>query len=147
MSKDSINGEQSGNPDMSAQVGAMTTKPGILLVHGAWHGPWNWQQVEHRLTAMGWQVQIADLPSVARREGPHFGLHDDAAIIRQQIADIDGPVVVVAHSYGGVAVSEGAADLPNTLSTWPPSNSTSVSPSSRPAAVNHPTGGTSTATA
>jgi pimeloyl-ACP methyl ester carboxylesterase len=113
MSKDSINGEQSGNPGMSAQVGAMTTKPGILLVHGAWHGPWNWQQVEHRLTAMGWQVQIADLPSVARREGPHFGLHDDAAIIRQQIADIDGPVVVVAHSYGGVAVSEGAADLPN----------------------------------
>ena len=62
---------------------------------------------------MGWQVQIIDLPSVARREGPNFGLHDDAEFIRQQIADIDGAVVVVAHSYGGVAVSEGAADLPN----------------------------------
>jgi hypothetical protein len=42
-----------------------------------------------------------------------FRLHDDAEVIRQHVTDIDGPVVVVAHSYGGVPASEGTADLPN----------------------------------
>lgn len=91
----------------------MTMMPTIVLVHGAWHGPWNWEKVENELTEMGWQVRTVDLPSVVRRGGPRFGLHDDAEVIRQHIAGIDGPVVVVAHSYGGAAVSEGAADLPN----------------------------------
>jgi predicted alpha/beta hydrolase family esterase len=36
---------------------------------------------------------------------PHYGLHDDAEAIRQEIKQIDGPAVVVAHSYGGVAAS------------------------------------------
>jgi pimeloyl-ACP methyl ester carboxylesterase len=91
----------------------MTTKPTIVLVHGAWHGPWTWERVENELTAAGWRVRTVDLPSVVQTDGPRFGLHDDAEVIRQRIADIDGPVVIVAHSYGGVATSEGAADLPN----------------------------------
>jgi pimeloyl-ACP methyl ester carboxylesterase len=91
----------------------MTTKPTIVLVHGAWHGPWNWEKVENELTAAGWRVRTVDLPSVVQTDGPRFGLHDDAEVIRQHIKDIDGPVLVVAHSYGGVAASEGAADLPN----------------------------------
>jgi pimeloyl-ACP methyl ester carboxylesterase len=91
----------------------MTTLPTIVLVHGAWHGPWTWEKVENELTAAGWQVRTVDLPSVVQKDGQRFGLHDDAQVIRQRIADIDGPVVIVAHSYGGVATSEGATDLPN----------------------------------
>lgn len=90
-----------------------TTMPVILLVHGAWHGPWNWVRVENDLTALGWQVRTVSLPSVVRTEGQRSGLHDDAEVIRQHIADIDGPVVIVAHSYGGAAVSEGAAGMPD----------------------------------
>jgi pimeloyl-ACP methyl ester carboxylesterase len=101
------------NPRMSVEMGAVTAMPTVVLVHGAWHGPWNWRKVDNELTAMGWQVRTIDLPSVVHTDGPHFGLHDDAEVIRRHIADIDGPVVIVAHSYGGVAVSEGAADLPN----------------------------------
>jgi pimeloyl-ACP methyl ester carboxylesterase len=40
-----------------------------------------------------------------------MGLYDDAAVIRRSIKRIGGPVVVVAHSYGGAAVSEGAAHM------------------------------------
>jgi pimeloyl-ACP methyl ester carboxylesterase len=83
------------------------------MVHGAWHGPWVWEGVGHELTATGWQVQTVGLPSVAGKDDRRFGLHDDASVIRQQIKGIAGPVVIVAHSYAGAAVSEGAADLPN----------------------------------
>jgi pimeloyl-ACP methyl ester carboxylesterase len=38
---------------------------------------------------------------------------DDAAAVRKAIEAIDGPVVVVAHSYGGIPVSVGAASQPN----------------------------------
>jgi alpha-beta hydrolase superfamily lysophospholipase len=32
---------------------------GILLVHGAWHGPWCWDRLAERLTSHGHQVQAA----------------------------------------------------------------------------------------
>jgi pimeloyl-ACP methyl ester carboxylesterase len=87
-------------------------QPTLLLVHGAWHGAWIWEKVEPQLTAHGWQVHTVELPSTAN-DGPRAGLYDDAAVVRQSITDIGGPVVVVAHSYGGAVVSEGAAGLPN----------------------------------
>ena len=63
----------------------MTMMPTIVLVHGAWHGPWNWEKVENELTEMGWQVRTVDLPSVVRRGGPRFGLHDDAEVDRKSV--------------------------------------------------------------
>jgi pimeloyl-ACP methyl ester carboxylesterase len=90
----------------------VTEGPVIVLVHGAWHGPWAWRKVSNELTGLGWRVRTVELLSVAEA-GPRFGLHDDAEVVRQQIERIDGPAVVVAHSYGGVAASEGAADVPN----------------------------------
>jgi hypothetical protein len=33
---------------------------GILLVHGAWHGPWCWDGVAERLRHRGHRVQVAD---------------------------------------------------------------------------------------
>jgi pimeloyl-ACP methyl ester carboxylesterase len=91
----------------------VTERPAIVLVPGAWHGPWAWRKVCNELSGSGWQTRTVELPSVAETGGPRFGLHDDAQVIRHQIERIEGPVVVVAHSYGGVAASEGAADLPN----------------------------------
>jgi pimeloyl-ACP methyl ester carboxylesterase len=85
----------------------------MVLVPGAWHGPWVWTKVGRELTGAGWEVRSVDLPSVADVGGVRFGLYDDAAVVRRQIERIEAPVVVVAHSYGGVAASEGAANLPN----------------------------------
>jgi pimeloyl-ACP methyl ester carboxylesterase len=87
-------------------------KPTLLLVHGAWHGSWAWELVAPGLESAGWQVRTVDLPSTAERGGPRHDLYDDAAVVRAAIQEIDRPVVVVAHSYGGAVVSEGAA-LPN----------------------------------
>lgn len=90
----------------------MSDKPALVLVHGAWHGSWCWDPVRELLVEAGFPVHTVDLPSSAAA-GPRCDLHDDARVIRERLAAIDGPVVVVGHSYGGAAVSEGAEGLRN----------------------------------
>ncbi len=68
-----------------------------------------------RLAAAEWEVRTVDLPSVAYRAKPRFDLFDDAAHLRTKLQQIDGPVVVVGHSYGGAVVSQAAAGLPNVV--------------------------------
>jgi pimeloyl-ACP methyl ester carboxylesterase len=99
---------------MSGQEAAASpTRPALLLVHGAWHGAWVWEKVQRELTARGWVVHTMDLPSVAERGQKRSALYDDAAAVRQRVEEIDGPVVVVAHSYGGAVVTQGVTDLPS----------------------------------
>ncbi len=81
--------------------------PALLLVHGAWHGSWCWEPLRAHLT--GWRVETVALPSTG---GPGRGVQDDAEVVRAAVKAIDGPVVVVAHSYGGIPATE-AAGLPN----------------------------------
>ncbi|MFS8100740.1 alpha/beta fold hydrolase [Lentzea alba] len=85
----------------------MSERPALLLVHGAWHGSWCWEPLRALLTEDGWHVDTVDLPSVG---SPHHGMHDDAKVIRDAI---NGPTVVVAHSYGGIPATQAAADLPD----------------------------------
>ncbi|UGS37104.1 alpha/beta hydrolase [Capillimicrobium parvum] len=87
--------------------------PTVLLVHGAWHGPWAWAEVASRLAAEGIGVRTVDLPSVGPDADSLGDLHDDADAVRATLAEIDGPVVLVAHSYGGAVASEGAAGAEN----------------------------------
>lgn len=77
----------------------------VVLVHGAWHGAWAWDEVAGRLGADGTPVVALDLPSVAAGGD----MYDDARAVGEAIAAADGETVVVAHSYGGVAVTDGAA--------------------------------------
>ncbi|MFI5729040.1 alpha/beta fold hydrolase [Kribbella sp. NPDC051587] len=90
----------------------MSGRPAVLLVHGAWHGSWCWEAVRSLLVDQGWRVETVDLPSVAPAGEVRYGLHDDAKAVREAITAIGGPVVVVAHSYGGEPATEGAAGLP-----------------------------------
>jgi pimeloyl-ACP methyl ester carboxylesterase len=90
-----------------------SSRPTVLLVHGAWFGAWSWEKVQPELLARGWEAQTVDLPSVADRGGPRFGLYEDAERVCQRITEIGGPVVVVGHSYGGAVATQGAAGLPN----------------------------------
>ena len=90
------------------------SRPTILLVPGAWHGVWAWERTRRELVAQNWAVAALDLPSTADPDsGPRSGLHDDAEVVRRHVNQIEGPVVIVAHSYGGAVVSEAAARLPN----------------------------------
>ena len=79
----------------------------VLLVPGSWHGAWCYDAVAERLADL-WVVAI-DLPS---NDGA-AGLADDAAAVRAALDGIGEPAVVVGHSYGGIAVSEGAAGSPH----------------------------------
>ena len=77
----------------------------VVLVHGAWHGAWCWDEVAERLTADGTPVVAVDSPSVAAGGD----MYDDARNVREAIAAAGGETVVVGHSYGGVVITEAAA--------------------------------------
>jgi pimeloyl-ACP methyl ester carboxylesterase len=77
----------------------------VLLVPGSWHGAWCWDGVIDRLTAAGVVARALDLPS---NDGAS-GLADDAEAVRDALAELGEPAAVVGHSYGGIAISEGAA--------------------------------------
>jgi pimeloyl-ACP methyl ester carboxylesterase len=98
---------------MASRLPEGDSRPTLLLVHGAFFGAWSWDGVRAELAARDWPTQTVDLVSVAERGSRRLGLFDDAEVVRQRIKGIDGPVVVVAHSYGGAVVTQAAADLPN----------------------------------
>ncbi|MFB7471610.1 alpha/beta fold hydrolase [Kitasatospora sp. NPDC056184] len=95
-----------------------TERPSFLLVHGAWHGAWCWDAVRSALDADGRRSHAVDLPSTDPSADPRggsarAGMRDDAEVIRDSLRRIDGPVVVVAHSYGGVPSTQAIADATN----------------------------------
>lgn len=82
-------------------------RPEILLVHGAWHGAWAWASLIPHLRAAGLRPRTVDLPS-----GNTGGdLHDDVAAVRAAASNGSGPLTVLAHSYGGIPVTEALADV------------------------------------
>ena len=83
----------------------MADRPTFVLVHGAWHGAWCWDEVAARLRGDGAPVVAVDLPSVAGGGD----LYDDARCVRDAVAAAGGETIVVGHSYGGIAITEGAA--------------------------------------
>jgi pimeloyl-ACP methyl ester carboxylesterase len=85
-------------------------QPTFVLVPGAWHLPSTWDLLRGELDALGYASRAVKLPTTG--PDPRGGLREDAEAIRAAIAAIGGPVVVVAHSYGGIPATEGAAGLP-----------------------------------
>jgi pimeloyl-ACP methyl ester carboxylesterase len=77
----------------------------LLLVHGAWHGPWCWESVEAALSRSGVRSATVALPSVGPDPKALGGLVDDIRAVEDAAAALPGPTVVVGHSYGGIVVS------------------------------------------
>lgn len=75
--------------------------PTVVLVHGAFAESASWNGVIERLHAEG-------VTSVAAAN-PLRSLAGDAAAVRDVVAAVDGPVVLVGHSYGGLVISEASA--------------------------------------
>jgi pimeloyl-ACP methyl ester carboxylesterase len=91
----------------------MSDRPAIVLVHGAWHSSACWDKVRGILESRGRAVHALDLPTVHAADKAALDMYDDARAVREAVEAIGGPVVVVAHSYGGVPTTQGAAGLPN----------------------------------
>ena len=69
----------------------------IVLVHGAFAESSSWDRVIE-------SVSLAGLPVVAAAN-PLRGLASDAASVSDLVRTIDGPVLLVAHSYGGAVIT------------------------------------------
>ena len=77
--------------------------PTVVLVHGAFADASSWRPVFDRLDGDG--------HTVLAPPNPLRGLPYDASYIASVIDQIDGPVVLVGHSYGGAVITvAGGAD-------------------------------------
>ncbi len=83
----------------------------VVLVHGAFHGAWCWDRVVPLLEAQGVPVVAFDLPGHGADPRPPGDLHEHGDALRAVLEGIDGPIVVVGHSYGGAVISDGAAGV------------------------------------
>jgi pimeloyl-ACP methyl ester carboxylesterase len=77
-------------------------QPTVLLVHGAFAESASWNPVIPTLRA-----ESVTAIAVAN---PLRSVSGDAAYLRDVIAGVGGPVVLVGHSYGGMVITEAAAD-------------------------------------
>jgi pimeloyl-ACP methyl ester carboxylesterase len=87
------------------QDAAVSERATVMLVHGAWHGSWCWDEVRGHLADAGIGTVAVDLPSVA---APGSDLRADVDRVRAALDATTGPVVLVGHSYGGAVVSDAA---------------------------------------
>ena len=76
-------------------------KPTIVLVHGAWADASSWNGEVDRLQRDGYVVRAID--------NPLRGLTNDALEVKDFLSTIKGPIVLVAHSYGGSVITNAAA--------------------------------------
>jgi pimeloyl-ACP methyl ester carboxylesterase len=77
------------------------TTPTVVLVHGAFAESSSWNAVVGHLQQQTLRVVAA--------ANPLRSVTGDAQYVRDVIASIDGPVVLVGHSYGGIVITEAAA--------------------------------------
>ena len=81
------------------EVRRLSMPVGIVLVHGAFHGPWCWDKVVDRLRGDGFSVATPDL-----YRGP-FPAHPGVVQAEVDRLGADGPVVVCGHSFGGYPIT------------------------------------------
>ena len=79
---------------------ASTSKPTIVLVHGAWAGPSGWDEVVAGLRKDGYATKAPTLDLTS--------LGGDVATVRATLDAIPGEKILVGHSYGGIVISNAA---------------------------------------
>lgn len=92
-------------PALPAAHAAPATHPTIILVHGAFADASSWDGVSKRLTADGYQVIGA--------ANPLRSVKGDADYVSRIVKSVQGPVILVGHSYGGSVISAAASGNAN----------------------------------
>ncbi|WP_394553311.1 alpha/beta fold hydrolase [Agromyces sp. MMS24-JH15] len=80
-------------------------KPTVVLVHGAFADASGWNAVTTRLQALGYPVLAV--------ANPLRGIQYDSEALRGILATIEGPIVLVGHSYGGAVITNAATGDPD----------------------------------
>jgi pimeloyl-ACP methyl ester carboxylesterase len=79
---------------------AVQSKPTIVLVHGAFAESSSWNRVIDGLLAAGFPVLAA--------ANPLRGVRSDSDYVAGVLEGIEGPLVLVGHSYGGIVIGNAA---------------------------------------
>jgi pimeloyl-ACP methyl ester carboxylesterase len=79
----------------------------VAFVHGAFADSSGWNGVIEQLEANG--IRTTAIPNPLR------GVAEDSAYVASAISQIPGPVLAVAHSYGGVVITNAARDTDNVV--------------------------------
>jgi pimeloyl-ACP methyl ester carboxylesterase len=77
-------------------------RPTIVLVHGGFVDGSGWEAVYKTLRKDGYAVRVVQNPTIS--------LAGDVAATRRVVNGVEGPVILVGHSYGGVVVTEAGND-------------------------------------
>src|SRR5687767_6528998 len=94
-----------GGPAGAKSQAYQSPRPTIVLVHGDWADGSSWTSVIERLQDRG--VTVVAPPNLLR--GPAA----DAAYLASYMQTISGPIVLVAHSYGGFVITNAATGNTN----------------------------------
>ncbi len=96
----------SGNPSAERLPDDATVT--LLLVHGAFHSAGSWARLVEVLADRGISALAVDLPGHGEDSAPLADLRGDAARVAAHANTVNGPVVLVGHSYGGAVIAEAA---------------------------------------
>lgn len=78
-----------------------SSRPNVVLVHGAWADGSSWSAVIRLLQEAGYPVRAAAIPLTS--------LSDDVARTRALLAQVEGPTILVGHSIGGAVITGAGA--------------------------------------
>lgn len=93
---------------LSGNASAQPAKPTVVLVHGAFADSSSWNGVSRILLKDGYRVVAV--------ANPLRSVSTDAAYVSDVVASIEGPVVLVGHSYGGQVITTSANGRDNVKS-------------------------------
>lgn len=79
----------------------------IVILHGAWQGPWIWEGTATLLRKAGYDVLVPDILTHAQRDAP---FDTAAAILGDMLGDAS--VTLVGHSMGALTAATAAPHLP-----------------------------------
>jgi pimeloyl-ACP methyl ester carboxylesterase len=86
-----------------------------MLIHGAWHGAWSYDQTGALLEQAGARVITFDLPGHGEDKTQIAKVTMQAYVdrVKQELSKVTAPVVLVGHSMAGFIVSQAAEELPD----------------------------------
>ena len=85
-----------------SQASSVTRVNNVVLVHGGFVDGSGWRGVYQTLREAGYSVSVV--------QNPTNSLAEDVAVTKRVLAALDGPAILVGHSYGGVVITEAGND-------------------------------------
>lgn len=103
----SVSASRQGATPAMQQATPSTANPTVVLVHGGFADASYWNGVIERLQAAG--------VSVLAPANPLLGIEHDSTYVANVVKTIEGPVLLVGHSYGGLIITNAGTQVENAV--------------------------------